>query len=361
MRRWLVLVAVAVCVAAYWWWPSEEVLHEVDQPPRTQVRVQRAPVDAAPTPEAIAETTPDAPVIREVEPTLRFDAGSPVNDEVVVRSTPRALDVENALPKQTRAEELERASKRVTSPGLCEDEKKSRDALLASFKKVELELGSLRIDPVLPEVVVTRVVNALLVARERSSALIAPGASVAAPEVIVYRSLNQLRSVSCVNTSAFGYYDGAIHLSGNPNGGLTQLEETLVHEYVHHVLVQQRVRLPTWLAEGAAILIAGETWWRAPELELMQWARSTYLPFDDLVPAFAHATDERLATHIYFQSFLMVEFIRSRRGVPGITALIARLSAQLVSPDDAFAEAVGLERSAVGPEFQSWVQRAQLF
>lgn len=325
------------------------------------MRAQRAVIATSLTREVAEETTPGAPAFRDVEPTLVFDAGELALDEVVERSSPRARDVEVAAPRQSRAEELERAAKRVTAPGLCEDEAKSREALLAGFKKLELAEGALRIDPVLPELVVARVVAALQVARERSSALVAPGASVAAPEVIVYRSLNQLRSVSCVNTSAFGYYDGAIHLSGNPNGGLTQLEETVVHEYVHHVLVQQRVRLPTWLLEGAAILIAGETWWRAPELGLMQWARSAYLPFEDLVPAFAHATDERTATHVYFQSFLMVEFIRSRRGVPGITALIARISAQLVSPDDAFSEAVGLERSAVGPEFQSWLQRSQLF
>ncbi len=160
---------------------------------------------------------------------------------------------------------LARAAARVTAPGLCE-ERKAREALVEGFRRIDLAEGVIVIDPMLPEEIIVRVGATLRVARERVAELIAPSAEVSSPSVVVYRSLNQMRSVSCVNTSAYGYYDGAIHLSGNPNGGAIQLEQTVLHEFVHHVLLQQGVRLPMWLSEGIAMLVANERWWEQPEL-----------------------------------------------------------------------------------------------
>lgn len=358
MRRRLVALALLGVAGVAWWWPSEAPETSSTTPVLPVGRREARSLEPVDAPVAVV----DAPsqrateAVREVPGMLR--AGAPVADEAVAEPAPPArADVPGAFPEDGRAELLARAAARMTSPGLCEDEQKSRDALLDSFRRVEVADATVLIDPVLPEPVLARVASALHLARERSAELIAPGRHVGPPTIVVYRGLNQLRSVSCVNASAFGYYDGAIHLSGNPDGGLTQLEQTLVHEYAHHVLVQQRVRLPMWLSEGTAMLVAGETWWQQPELGLAAWLRAGHLPFDDLVPPFAHATDERTATHVYFQSLMMVEFVRRLRGMPAVTALIARLSQGLVSPDDAFAEATGLPPATLSAEFAAWVRR----
>jgi len=298
----------------------------------------------------------------EVPP--RHDGGGLADDALdEKRATARPVDrapLSERDRRRQRQSELARASARVTAPGLCEEAKAARATLLAGFRTVEPGFGSLLIDPVLPDSITARVANALQVAQRVTAELVASPAAIPPPLVVVYRSLNQMREVARVNTSTWGYYDGAIHLSGNPNGGLKELEETLVHEYVHHVLVQQGVRLPMWLSEGTAILLARETWWRQPELALLPWARSTHLPFDSLVPAFAHATDEQTATHLYFQSFLMVELIRGRAGMQALRTVISRLGQGLVSPDDAFSEASGIAPSELDGVFHAWVQTVSL-
>lgn len=298
-----------------------------------------------------------APSVQAIEPEQPEASAPKLADAPPPPPNPPPRGAQYQSPSQPdRREQLARASARVTAPGLCETERKARDALLAQFRRIDWPDASVLIDPALPEAVLERVARALRVARLQSAELADPSTPIASPQIIVYRSLNQMRSVSCVNTSAYGYYDGSIHLSGNPNGGLTELDETLVHEYVHHLLLQQNVRLPTWLTEGTAMLIAHETWWQRPDLGLLPWARSTHLPFETLVPAFAHATDEQMATHLYFQSFLMVEFVRGRGGMAALRQLISALGQSRIAPDDAFSEATTLPPAELDAAFQAWAQ-----
>ncbi len=262
--------------------------------------------------------------------------------------------VDDLEAKPTRAQTLARAGARMTNSGLCETLKNDRDALVSSFRRVDLDDGIVLIDPALPEQIISRVSGSLRVGRAATTELFALERPTRAPLVVVYRSLKDMRSVSCVNTSAYGYYDGAIHLSGNPNGGLTQLEETLVHEYVHHVLMQLGVRLPMWLSEGTAMLVAGESWWKEPSLALEPWLQSTHLPFEMVVTEFAHATDEKTATAMYFQSLVMVEFVRARAGDAGLRELLKLLATGALSPDDAFTTASNLTRAEADAAFGAW-------
>jgi hypothetical protein len=80
------------------------------------------------------------------------------------------------------------------------------------------------------------------------------------------------------------------------------------------------------------------------------------LPFDSLVPAFSHASDERTATHAYFQSYLMVEFIRSRGGAAQLLKLIDLLGRGVIEPDEAFAMGAQLPPELVENQWNVWVQ-----
>lgn len=251
------------------------------------------------------------------------------------------------------------ASRKVTQPGLCDEEdiarkRAERERLIGGFTRLPLGEAAVFHDPALPPQVLPLIQSGLSDAAVRVADLIPPAVVIPPPQVFAYLSVKQLRSVSCVNGSAYGYYDGAIHLSANPGNDPAMVRETLIHEYTHHVLTTQGVRLPMWLSEGLAILIAQERWWRDPSLGLVEWISSHHLPFAELVPAFMHASDERYATHAYFQSLMMVRFVLDRSGTDGLRTLITRLSSGELHPDDAFAEGARLEGKGLESTWAQW-------
>ena len=142
--------------------------------------------------------------------------------------------------------------------------------------------------------------------------------------------------VSCVNRSAIGYYDGAIHLSGDIRHGIQTLQQTAVHEYVHHILIGLGIKVPMWLHEGLAMKLAGETWWADPSLGLVAWLRDQHLPFKAMAGAFPHTADERFALAAYYQSLVMLEFLWDRKGDDGVVALVQALARREMAAEDAF-------------------------
>lgn len=106
------------------------------------------------------------------------------------------------------------------------------------------------------------------------------GLSARPAEVYVHPTAESMRQNSCAKANALAYYDGAIHLAPPPpvkppttaSRFEKELQTSLRHEYVHHVLVDNGIGRPIWLQESLAMRFAGEvtfdTAWRAHPLPL---------------------------------------------------------------------------------------------
>jgi hypothetical protein len=245
-------------------------------------------------------------------------------------------------------------------PGLCPGEDTialltRRQALYASFVVASIGDASIRHAPEVPGATLRHIAEALQTARTRASDLVDWPPAAEPPPVIVYRDDDQLRGVACINQVAIGYYDGSIHLSIEPRHVARHLRETIVHEYLHHVLNTLGVRLPTWFHEGLAMHAAQETWFADPRLRLSSWLKQSRIPFEAMVPAFPHAADEPFAIAAYYQSFVMVQFLIQRRGPAILRALAHDLGARTVTPTAAFAHAAALSAPDLESAWQQFV------
>jgi hypothetical protein len=236
-----------------------------------------------------------------------------------------------------------------------------RAQLLATF--VALEASGTRVyhAPEVDPVVLDVVRSVLGTVRSPTASPLRPtfGAQldrIPPPEVYVYRDVQQLLDVSCVNRAALGYYDGAIHLSGDLRHGVQSLAQTVIHESVHHVLLQLGVAVPMWLHEGLAMELAGETWWAEPSLGLVPWLQGQHLPFEALAGAFPHTADETFAMAAYYQSLVMVGFFRERQGDAGIPTLVGALARGELVAKEAFAS-TGLSGAALEEAWRGFVAR----
>ena len=136
-----------------------------------------------------------------------------------------------------------------------------------------------------------------------------------------------------------------IHVSVDPSHVPSHVAETVIHEYMHHVLNALGVRQPMWLHEGLAILAADERWFNDWRLQLKPWIRQDHLPFDALVTASPHTADETFAMAAYYQSYLMVQLVSHRRGEDFFRTLLRYITDGTVTPQGAFIQGVGLPAS----------------
>ena len=252
---------------------------------------------------------------------------------------------------------------RWQQPGQCRGEDEGsilarRQVMLARFESTPIAEVQLLHDPDVPRASVTLVADALERARSAAVKLVEWSPLAQAPPVILYRSDDQLHAVACVNQSAIGYYDGTIHVSVDPSHVPSHVAETVIHEYMHHVLNAMGVRQPMWLHEGLAILAAGERWFNDWRLQLKPWIRQNHLPFDALVTASPHTADETFAMAAYYQSYLMVRLVGHRRGEDFFRVLLRYITDGTVTPQEAFIHGVGLPASHLEAAWAEFVNTA---
>lgn len=338
-RRWLAGVAVVALGLAWLGWLA---CGGGARQARTERGAPRPVADRADTAEfATAPPAAAAPDRKDAPP-----PGPPANP---APAAPELHPAPAAAPQPPASGEIAdrvrlRLQVRWDDPGLCgpDDAQRvaARAALLRSFVPLDDALAAVRHDPSVKPIMleILQITLPMAVGGVRRYGFEPPPF----PAVYVYRDVQQLQSVSCANRAAIGYYDGAIHMSGDLKHTGIELQQTLIHEYVHHVLRARGVTLPTWLHEGLAMRIAGESWYLDPSLGLVEWLRAGHLPFDALAGAFPHAADEPFALAAYYQSEAMVGFVSHRRGRKIVVALVDELAAQRVAPAEAFAWAAGL-------------------
>lgn len=366
MRR-AVWIAVAGAVAAaivVFAWPADEAPTREpapSPPPRAVLEPQLQPVEsidaavlsapaaAGPT-EAFAPAPADAPA-----PTPAAETPS----ALTTLTTQLELDagfVGTPLDAGRKRTRDKRFGVRWDDPGLCDDEPlvklaQRRAALLASFATVRRADTLIHLDPELPVAVADAVGESLLVARRTLAVLLGARADVPFPEIYVYQSADQLRSVACVNVATQGYYDGAIHLPAND----PDAHRTVVHELTHHVLRALGVQKPMWFHEGLAMYAANERWWEDPRSGLVPWLQREHLPFAAMTDAFPHTADELFAGAVYFQSYEMVRFLGAKAGKPDFAWFAEGLSNGSLDPQTAFGASLNLDDASLEREWQRFV------
>ncbi len=247
-------------------------------------------------------------------------------------------------------------------PGFCPGKdaaamQERRRALVAGFFPMQVGDALIYRAPAVSTEAVREVAQALIQARDIAGNQLDWSKRAPPPPVYLYATQDAMREVACVSAQTVGYYDGAIHLSGDPNDGAEQLRQTVVHEYTHHALRTLGVTAPMWLHEGMAMVFAEEGWWRARQERLEQWLVESHLPFDALVKASPHTADAPFATATYFQSYAMVRFLLYRRGPDILRALTRDLAAQRVTLQDAFPRGAGLSASELEGQWRPFVEQ----
>jgi hypothetical protein len=373
--RWWILGAVLLVggLGAALWPESEwETSARAPEPSPALARVDAveplAPVAVIETPSVVEAGVVDAGAA---------DAGPPVIDAGSALDAGHALDAGSTLDAGSLAELATldagappapgkpepapgtdpRFGLRWSLPGHCgpgfERQMAARASLLATFTLTTLNGARFFADPGVDPQRVLAAGDFLNKARSISTGLLGAEAAVRAPDLYIYASAEALRSNSCVNQATAGYYDGAIHVSADD----FDLEATITHELVHHVLNAMGVAKPMWLHEGLAMFAAQEHWWRDERLGLMKWLRNEHLPFEGLALAFPHSSDELFAGAVYYQSFRMVEFLfLSSPDRGGIYRLVAGLRSGSIQAQTAFAQSTGMSGEALE---QSWKQFIQ--
>lgn len=374
MKRW-VASAVAVAVAlgtAAWLWPRESPSAAIEVTAAPVLAVQepkRSVINAAPVELTVvaAAVVVDAGALPP-EPTVApdsvdasvavFDAGEVAASAAVDAGSLHSLLAEQPPPANEPVPGKDpRFGVRWSLKGLCgpgfEEQLRRRQALLSSFALMTLSGARVFYDPSVPAERVLVVGEALAAGRQQAVKLLGPEAVVAAPDVYLYANAEALRDTSCANQVTAGYYDGSLHLHAED----PELEKTVVHENIHHVLNQLGVPKPMWLHEGLAMFAAKERWWQDPRLGLAQWLRAQHLPFDGLALAFPHSSDERFAFGVYYQSLRMVEFVFTRSpSRDGIYRLVAGLRDGSIAPQRAFAQASGVGSEALELQWRAFIE-----
>jgi hypothetical protein len=240
-----------------------------------------------------------------------------------------------------------------SAPGLCENgaraasQARRKAALLRTFRTEDSDGLAIAHDETVPGDALATIRLAIGRTAQVASDLLGWTPTGLPPAIYVYRSAEELRAVACVNAGSIAYYDGSLHLSGDPRYTTATLTREAAHEYVHHILVTMGISRPTWLHEGLAMQIAEERWWRRPGMNLQAWLEQQRLPFESLVDGLAHAfSDDQLATAAYYQSYMMVGFVRQRRGPAYLRELAAELASGRTAPEEAFARAAAVPAGA---------------
>jgi hypothetical protein len=231
------------------------------------------------------------------------------------------------------------------SPGLCDHgvdmlaQAQRRQALLQTFRREEVKGVAIDHDDAVTGEALEAIRFAIGRTRQYANYLLGWNPKDFVPSIHVYRSVEQLRSVACISRTSIAYYDGALHLTGDPRYTSATLMQETAHEYVHHILVTMGVSRPIWLHEGLAMQIAEERWWKKGQTGLER----EHLPFATLVDDFPHTLpDEQRASAAYYQSYMMVAFLRQRRGPAYFRELLDDLAWGRLAPEEAFAVAAAV-------------------
>jgi hypothetical protein len=197
-----------------------------------------------------------------------------------------------------------------SKPGLCstaQGAEATRTKLTASFRRIDDEAhGEILLDPRLPG----GAESVLLPLLDQARSVVAQqlGLQPTPPAVFVYRDQELMKAAACINEDVVAFYDGALHLVSER----TDLQQSITHELAHHALFGSGLKGPAWAQEGIAMLVARETWWRAPE----RLQALSHLPFspeqmEQLIP---YKLPAEQAVSFYVQAALTVQCLLTRRG-----------------------------------------------
>jgi hypothetical protein len=134
-----------------------------------------------------------------------------------------------------------------SSPGLCDNrmdlqaQAQRRQALLQTFRREEVKGVAIDHDEGVTAEALEAIRFAIGRTRQYANYLLGWNPKDFLPSIHVYRSVEQLRSVACINGTSIAYYDGALHLAGDPRYTSATLMQETAHEYVHHILVTMGV------------------------------------------------------------------------------------------------------------------------
>lgn len=356
MKRFWAIGCVVLVALGVWFWQKFHG-EPLDPIRTTTVRSEDSPAhNARHTMRPVASSTRDLSQDRVVPDKMTQEP---------TRSPPES-QAPASLPVDAKVAEAADARFRIRwgKAGLCSDEDGprrvgNRGSLIQGFKTAKIRELQIAFDDSVREEVLQEVASTIQRTRQYANYLLGWSPQSSPPRVVVYRDLEQMLSVACANKATLGYYDGEIHLSGSWTHGLVQIRQSAAHEYVHHVLNTMGVSKPMWFHEGLAMRIAEEEWWRDPKLGLQQWLEKEHLPFQALIEGFPHTADELFAGAAYYQSLMMVSFIRERRGPDSFRQLLNDLSAGIVSPSRAFSVATGLEGAQLEAAWNDFVKEWQ--
>jgi hypothetical protein len=242
--------------------------------------------------------------------------------------------------------------------GLCKDVPRpgfaaARERYLASFIQTTAWHAILYFHSSVPEWAVQEVKDNL----ERVNAVAALKLHLFSdpPPIYIYPSVDDLRQYSCANPSAVAYYDGSIHLSAitrtrkhktrtpHANAVLDGIERTIArnelnnslqHEYVHHLLMSNGVSRPFWLQEGAAMVIAKEE----PFYFSTKSTSTPILPSQMVGPLPQNASFD-VANAFYRQAYAMTHFLEQRcrlRINCGLSEWVQALNSGDANPESLF-------------------------
>jgi hypothetical protein len=157
------------------------------------------------------------------------------------------------------------------------------------------------------------------------------------PVIYLHKSPQALRQYACVNDATVAYYDGSIHLSVSVGDNfVSEITNSVEHEYVHHVLLSHDITRPIWFQEGAAMIFAKESW--------AQYRFVTQpIPLATMVEAFAHTSKPEQAEAFYMEAYGMVRLLQTlwKKSEPSSEAdLVDALLDRQVTPDALFQTAL---------------------
>jgi tetratricopeptide (TPR) repeat protein len=150
------------------------------------------------------------------------------------------------------------------------------------------------------------------------------------PVTVILYSNQQFRDVTLTPSWSKGLFDGKIRLPIEGSGkDLPLLRKVVYHEYTHAVIYElSKGHIPTWLNEGIALNLEGDSVTRWEEILLNHIKQGRGLiPLSGLHESFMSFSDDRAAL-AYAESYSATRYLIDRYGLYRIRELLALLSVQ---------------------------------
>lgn len=236
----------------------------------------------------------DAPLPSPAAPSIPM-ASTPANTPRAAVGTPRRVSLAPLAA--------------WSNPGLCSthaEAEAAREKLTTSFRRFDSEgHGQLHIDPRLPPDAASSLVPLLKRAQDEVAQRL--GLQPVPPPTFVYFDQPLMKAAACINEDVVAFYDGALHLVADRS----DLQQSATHELTHHALFTSGMVGPAWAQEGIAMLVAQETWWRAPaRLRTLLAEPFSAEQMESLIP-YKLSSDQ--AVGFYVQAAWTVECLLARR------------------------------------------------